>query len=503
MCAFAVTGGASRQKIDLPAIIEETLNDLRAIESSSNKQSTKTRDYKRLAEKIKTKLHEDGRKGDVSKIALTTYKRYLTKIRNAIKAAGYTHHSLKDRKALAFKSAEGESVYTVSRVQKDFPEYADLLESLRTEPAETIGALQHTILELINNDKKNKKKRKSDAYNAVKRIKLNHELIAHLVMNAHDRDNEKQQEEEALELKKGNTVHLAYADIAEIIRVGLLSPAYSHQAVALALASGRRAIEVLHNAEFVATGEHTVMFTGQAKKRTGIDAEVYEIYTLIPASEFVAAFEAFRQNKHIVDLLSDCNGLNKEDKSTLINKRTAKTLNGAAKILFANAKSMFKDTRAIYARVCLDKFWDKKTDEDLFVTKIMGHDSGKAQLHYKNFIIDYSAPVVAYKEALTNNADKDIEEPEKTIELASDSAIIKAENELADVTNAIEQFVKSHPTRRGLMNYHQKVMAWAALNPTLKINKSALAHKIGGNRDTRNVYYSAAESLLNSYNSTR
>ena len=53
------------------------------------------------------------------------------------------------------------------------------------------------------------------------------------------------------------------------------------------IASGRRAIEVLLTGAFEAVGEYTVRFSGQAKKQTGVETDAYDIYTLIPASEFI------------------------------------------------------------------------------------------------------------------------------------------------------------------------------------------------------------------------
>ena len=163
-----------------------------------------------------------------------------------------------------------------------------------------------------------------------------------------------------------------------------------------------------------------------------------------------------------------------------------------------NNTRSFKDTRSIYARVCLDKYWDKSTDEDAFVTRLMGHDDEKAQAHYKQFIVDYSAERGAYNN--TNNTEfltpKNTEEEAKAIAKATR----KATDSLQAITNAIDTFVNKNPTRTGLANYHKKVIAWVAINPTLPITKSALVHKVGGNRKTIEDYLLITEDALKGYN---
>jgi hypothetical protein len=495
--AYGKTGGASRQKVDLQAIIETMLDELKEISGSEKTQSEKTKLYKRLAQKVKTELHDDGRKSDDVKLALTTYKRYMTTIRNAIKSAGYVHHSLNATIAL---------VGTLPRVIKDFPEYAEMLETLRSEPAATMGARVHEILKTIQADKGNKNR--SAAYKAVKAMKTDHEVIYHLTMDDVQRADVEDQQATALDTKKTNTVRMVYADIMAMIEDGLTQErSYSRRAFALALASGRRAVEVIYTGSFEKTGDNTVMFTGQAKKRAGIDAESFEIFTLVPADEFLSSFDSFRQMEEVARIHADFQDMPKDERNTAINSRTAKTFNETAKAVMGDNERTFKDSRAIYARICLDKHWDKSTDEDIFVSRLMGHDDSKAQAHYKQIAIDYAA--AATTEA--PDAPTAREYTPKSAQLTSvehdSKELRKVSKELEGARATIDAFVSANPTRHAMLNYHNLVEEWAAANPSRQITFSALVKRnkggIGGNRNSVKDYLAVISDELSVYNNKR
>lgn len=507
--AWSNTGGASRQKIDLPDIIESAIAELMEIESSDSSQSQKTKLFGRLAQKIKTALHEDGRKNDDDKIAVTTYKRYMTTVRNAIKETGLTHHSMKSDIARAG---------TLPRVMKDYPEYAELLEPLATEPAQTIGARVNEILKVVQADKGNKKRRA--AYTAIKGMKTDHEIIYHLNLSDVDKADIAEKEMNSLSEKKTDVIELAYADIQNIIQEGFKSAAYSVKAFAIALASGRRAIEIIFNASFTKTGENTVMFDGQAKKQTGIEVAPFEIYTLVPADEFLKAFEEFRNMEAVQKIHEDFGGLDREERNTKINGRTAKTFNETAKRLLNDNDRIFKDSRTIYSRVCIDTFYQtdskwKGADEDVFLKHLLGHgdvstagasDEEKTgrgfggTMNYKQFKIDYTAP------ASTEQGDTQDTEHDRTGGDSADGQRPTTKKkgseprEIAEITKAMKQFIDANPEREretqagsvGLLTLHEKVAVWMQENPTRKVTLSALYKKdkggIGGRQDTIRDY---------------
>lgn len=488
-------GGESRQIVNLQEIIDSTTKELHEIESSKSNQSTKTKKFKRLADKVKNKLHDDGRKTKAIKV--TTYKRYVSKVRNAIKETGLTHHSLHGKTARAG---------TLARVIKDYPEYKDLLEGLKTEHAETIGALKNTILKNIQADKTNK--RRGAAYKAVKAMNTDHEVLRHLFMDEVDMADWSTHKTDSLADKKQNTVDLNYNDILKTIRDGLSTSSYTRQAFALALASGRRSIEILFNAAFKLTGENTVSFEGQAKKQTGIETEAYEIYTLIPADEFIKAFEAFRNLPAIEKMHSDFSDMNREERNTEINRRTAKTMNEAAKRAMDDNARVFKDSRAIYTRICLDTFFDSDSrwddaDEDVFTKHLLGHGDFTAQAAYKQFKIDYEAP-----ESQTDiKPTADTDDQTATGEKQGGGAPEVKNKELKKAEKILKKFIKENPSRSQLMDYFHLVVIWVDANPNRKITFSALYKKdkggIGGNRDTVKDFLSITADSIQAYNDSK
>lgn len=498
------TGGETRQKIDLDKIIEKALVELAAIEAMEVSQSEKTKRFTRLARSINTEIFTDKRRNKRSRIAITTYKRYLSRVRNAIKDAGHTHHSLRSERATAD---------TLARVQRDYPAYAELLEPLRTADARTIGAVKNDILERVRSDKSNPAR--GEAYTAIKSIKTDHEVLRHLGIDDVTRADLKEQAAESLAKKKTSRVKVYYSDVTQIINDNLNSEHYSAAAFALALATGRRAIEVLSCGSFEATGANTVRFTGQAKKQAGIDSVPYEIYTLIDAQALVQAFERFRTLEPVKALATDFEGLTEDEKNRQINGRTAKTLNGAAKRLLDDQRRAFKDSRSIYTRVCLDKFHAESeladADEDVFAKALLGHGAIStagtssadkygsdytAALSYRQFNVVYGEKPEQEQEPVEAPTVEQEQEPVA----ATQEQIDAMQSELAPLEAAIDAGVSAGTVGAGIARYHQKVVVWRANNPDKAITVTALAKKdkggIGGNRATVKQYVELYKAIM-------
>lgn len=496
---MTLIGGQTRQKIDINPIIELAVNGVRDIESDNCSQSEKTKKCARLAKRIKNALYKDGRRDERSRIAITTYKRYVSRVRNAIKDTGLTHHSLQSKRAVAG---------SLARVQRDHPEYAELLDPLKTAHARTIGALRNEILETVQADKKNKNR--AAAYADIKRLSIDHETLRHLLLDEVIRADLKEQAQNALAKKKVNRVTVRYNDVLSIINDNLTSDSYTRAAYALALASGRRAIEILDCGWFEKTGKNTVMFHGQAKKQVGIDSAPYEIYTLIDSDEFISAFKRFKRLPNVVAFDKDFDGLDRDERNRLINGRTAKTLNSTAKLLMDDSRRKFKCSRSIYTRICLDLYHAKShlanADEDVFAKSLLGHGAIStggsstsekfggdytASLSYRQFVIDYDSEPSAKPAATAEPEPKKVEtaKPKPSI---SAKAIKAAQKELSSVEKAIKAAVEANEVGAGIARYHEQVVEWRAENPDKAITVTSLSKKerggIGGNRATVKKY---------------
>ncbi|MBJ3523918.1 protelomerase, partial [Salmonella enterica subsp. enterica serovar Rissen] len=73
-----------------------------------------------------------------------------------------------------------------------------------------------------------------------------------------------------------------------------------------------------------------------------------------------------------------------------INTILAAPFNAFAKDFFGDERRVFKDTRAIYARIAYEAWFRydarwQNVDEDVFFSEILGHDDENTQLHYKQF----------------------------------------------------------------------------------------------------------------------
>ena len=79
-------------------------------------------------------------------------------------------------------------------------------------------------------------------------------------------------------------------------------PHWTSVSIAFALGTGRRMVEVHALGEFEVTGEYQLHFSGQAKTRGADGAkEEYEIPTLFPASQLIAALEYLEQEGRRID----------------------------------------------------------------------------------------------------------------------------------------------------------------------------------------------------------
>jgi len=482
------TGGASRQKINLSKIIDNAKKELLEIEALKIPQSPKTKKFTRLATKIKNELRGDKRKfidkktgkyDPKKQISLSTYHGYLTRVRTALKELNIKHHSLPSK---------------IKTLTRKYPEYKKELKAILDEPALTVGNAKAQALKSI---KESQGINRMDAYKAVNKLKIDHDVITRLVKTDLEKAEHDDFQKQSLKRKKQNTVTLNYFDIKTMITELLISNAYSNRTLALSLASGRRAIEIIYTADFKVTGKNTVLFSGQTKKRQGVQTDDYEIYTLIPAKDFVKEFRKYRNMKMVKAIHADANKFTTDrEKHIYINLRVAKTLSEATKRAFrafctddSHKKRVFKDSRGIYTRIVLDKFfstdkrWESK-DEDEFLKVLLGHSDYKDQRNYKQFKIDYSEKTDAQPES-KENSKKPLKNP----------------------LNAIDEDIKA-TGKKAMVALHERVKIWARNNPDWKLSQTVMTKpkgvgKIGGGRALIKEYLLIAQPAFNKYNEAK
>lgn len=454
--SFGNYGGATRQKIDLPPLIDKLITDIRLIDSDPHmSRSKKTQRITRVAESLKKRLYEDKRRNEDDKLKASTYRRYLTLVRKAVTAQNWRHHGLEE---------------SARRLAKHHPRYAEQLHALAE--MENITELRLAHRELLNQVRQD---RDLEAFDAIQGMKLDHEVMRHLVLPAVTKAELSTQATATLEKRATNTIEVNYHQFIDTAN-GLLTHAeigsngepvqrFSALALGLAMVTGRREVEILALGRFKKVGEFELEFSGQAKRRGGVDySSSYRIYSLIPADQVLAAVDRLRALPEALELQHLDN--------TEINRRVAKTLNTTAKRVFGGEGWVFKDSRAIWARIVFethftrDARW-KTVNETVFWREMLGHEDMDTQESYKAFKISY-----------TNEA------PAEPV------------SKYASRLEALEALDEQAAGGVALQRIHNWVKKAVAASPDVLISQKAISVNVGSHRQAIKDYLAMASEAL-------
>lgn len=477
------------RKTNLDKIIIDLLDELGAIQTSDRTQSAKTMAYSRAAKKVITALYGKRKQKSSNSLSLDGASKALTKVRNAVTDTGAMHHSfdksisslrnnfphcsylvdeidgyplretrerwsklrekithvVRVEKQLKKLSPEISNYATVvNKMAKDFPAWSHEIESLKTlkkeDRADAIERLQAIFEET------------RDFYPALDKLKIDHEVMRHLTKDSFSSDNKQAENKANLIFKKEGVVNIDYTKQMQLMSL-LLSDSSAHQwealAVGVAMATGRRAIEVLFQGEFEKIDNNRLKFTGQAKKRGGVTGDEMEIYSLADANVVLKALSRLRSFSNIASLAS-LKAERHYSVNELVSNRTAGPLNKFMRDLVDRFPItieghrrdwVFKDTRAMYAKTCFelffkdDKRWAKK-DENMFYQELLGHHDTDAQNHYMQFKIHNAGakwePVVDDSPERRINAMKAISENEWIAARESRSSLHKVVIEMLE-----------------------------------------------------------------------
>jgi Telomere resolvase len=141
-------------------------------------------------------------------------------------------------------------------------------------------------------------------------------------------------------------------------------------AAALGLVTGRRTIEIFKSAAFTKVTEHTVMFSGQAKKGDITEAVTYEIPVLAAPELINTALTRLRAAK-------DCSAITNRD----VNLKYANSANAAARRLLGK-EHHFHSLRGIYAVIAHNCCLPHRYSLNAFVAKVLGHAGLGSSLHF-------------------------------------------------------------------------------------------------------------------------
>lgn len=496
-------------KINLPEIAEKLRNEVLAIDASDMPQAKKTAAHKRAAQKVLNALYLDGRKYSgknlENRISLNTFSSYLTKLRKMMGELGLRHHLLgrevarmqaryphhaallapladeqatPDQLRIAKKTLqqaltkESELAVKLARVDfagkykaallqlaKGHPEQAEAIKALVDEagrPARLL-ALQAGFAEL------------QPLQDDLAALKIDHEVVVALKMPANLKEQKLQTQDAALHRRQRDVYQVNYPAYMQALGHmltqswatvdGVTDWDFDLLVFGLCGATGRRPIEIILLGNLEKIDGDRLLFSGAAKKRIE-SRESHAIYSLLPADTVLTAFKALREHdytKGIADLVP-LGDYDLRSLEAMINARVANNLNQLAKCVFAQRPgARFYDTRAIYGRICLTRYFNtdprwERMNEDAFFSEILAHDTADAQLHYK------MVELVGYEEAQAV--------PER-------------------VASRLERLRKLDPQVPGLsrgtaaQDLHDWVKAQVAASPAKVINQSVIMREYG------------------------
>lgn len=419
---------------------------------SAHTPSVKTKLYKRIAAHIKTELHDHKSKKPDNKLALSTYHKYLTTARSAVRAAGLSHNMLK------------------ANIKKLVAKYPDFTSELNSIPDSIPLVARHEKKKVLALLLEQNTPEADALYNELIKVAVEHQVISFLVKSDSQTKKRMNNIKENLDSRKKAVFNVVYSRIAAVINHCLSSSEMSKLAFGAALASGRRSIEVVHCGTFEAVGEHSIRFTGQAKRGYGVIAKPYTFPTVIKAERIVAAVEKLRASDQYKEMMASINPeLLPQQINAKINTKTARSFNLVAKIMLDDkakrnkqgnvvSDRTFKDSRAIAGTIALEKIFKvkeeyKNIDAQVFLKRFFGHDQYKEQANYSHLKIDFKKGS-SFSPAKACAKPAQAKKPKKIVKPSNDLDI----SPLYDADIAIEKTGNA-----ALSNLHERVKKLAAV----------------------------------------
>lgn len=426
-------------KIKIGEMVNRLIAEVDEIDASDIPQGIKTKKHKAAASRFKNALFADKRKyrgkGLAKRVTANTYNTYMSRARS--KFDDRLHHAFEKN---------------VTDMAAKYPLYADELNSWLNLPVKEIrvraAALKERLKEIMPlsealgdvrlgtkaaekkvialgskypgwklalfdlnaPDWREARERLYKYFQEGERLlddlmglRINHEVMYALTLSQAERVSIQKRWGDVLDEKKRSTVLIDYPAYMQAVLDILHTPTSQYSfntrtsmaplAFALAAVSGRRMIEIMRLGEFTPTGRYTVDFVGQAKKRSEEDGTPRTIYTLCDSALFVDRLNILRGSAAAADFDEVVKGYGEDDtrsENGRISTLLGNAFNAWVKTFFRDDRRVFKDSRAIYARIAyeswfrVDPRW-AKVDEDVFFSEILGHDDEGTQLHYKQF----------------------------------------------------------------------------------------------------------------------
>lgn len=319
--------------------------------------------------------------GKKPKIVSSTYVSYLTDYRNAILELNV--------KGLGTDKA-------IKKIQKDFKQHD--LSSLNAQMPELRKNLSDLKDKYISKDQ--------DLYSELHKLRIESHAYYKMRPKVAVVKRVKSKNLKQLKAKHTDQKVVSLARIDQMLNEMDKSDHWADLAIFIALASGRRAIEVLKTGDFEKGKKNHVLFHGQAKTKGRDDIEPFIIPTLTDTKRLIDAHAKLKEQLgKILFYEKKFNDLTHEE----INGGTAGRLNRKVKSLLGESFT-FKDLRALYAKRASNIYHDdKKTSVEEFYSSILGHSKKDlaTQLSYQGMVISDDKTKPAKIEFTTDEPKRD------------------------------------------------------------------------------------------------
>lgn len=300
-------------------------------------------------------------------LAPRTINRYITKVRTAIKVAGFVNPSYtKSLGTLGEKNARYKKRIDAV-IDADYKESKALLTLLIKDVKNNAEAARTA-------------KSKRDLNKLHKELKnkclpvIDPKILSKLVRSDDEHEERKASASKLIELYQDETSDtvFSYSEIIKLIPTLLaVSPAskngWAKLALGIALATGRRSIEVIYKSKFAVAPNRTIKITGFAKKKNGLENISVTVPCLASPALVVDAVNRMRNHSRIRDLNARADAANSNDeKSEIINNsvhaQTADTATDILGKLLQNTSGNILEPRGKMNRIAT-----LKTARDLYI----------------------------------------------------------------------------------------------------------------------------------------
>ena len=379
---------------------------------SAHSPSVKKEQYKRVGTLVRNKLYSSKAKKQENLSSLNYFYNSLNTIKQEIRLTVARHNP-------ALPSI-------VDAWSVKYPQYSDIIRPLVDDTTKYVNKVRVRVYnELVSLNKLDADELASELKVLSKSGDLEHPVIKFLNLTPVEDTRRKSEISENLNKRKSNRQTYTLGFINRVAEECLVSDDFNHLALGVALATGRRAVEVIHQGSFEVVNDNCILFGGQAKKGRGVDIKPYKIPTLINTTLIVKAVKQLRSTEKYKALKKELKNVRPEKINRAINTACARMLNYTAKrVLDPDTKPedslvKFKDSRVIAVQAAILKIMPlpkyKKLDVNVFLERFNGHDGFKEFENYQHVAVTDEAEPVPEEKKQTKVSIKALEQADAAI----------------------------------------------------------------------------------------